>query len=422
MNLNQWLNYIESLHDKVIDYSLDRVLKLGQMLQLTQFPVPVITVTGTNGKGSTVAFLESIYRHAGYRTASYTSPHLIRFNERIKINNQEIDDKNLILAFEQIEKSRQNLTLSFFEFTTLAALWLFKNLVKPDVIILEVGLGGRLDATNVVDADIAVITSIAIDHSDLLGNTRSQIAFEKAGIMRTNKIAICGDINPPETLIDHAIALKTQLLFKNKDFYLIENKLKNNYWNWQGREVCYENIPRPKLPIENAMTALAVIERLQNKLPCSLIAIQAGIAKAFTHGRLERFSSPFNCILDVAHNPEAANYLAKKLQQQSPEKKRLAVFGMMQDKDIENTLKPLIPLINHWFPVTLETPRSAPAETLAKILKDLGAKQITICKNPLDGWKKAGQIYQENHEMVVFGSFYAVAPLLQELKQHLKIT
>lgn len=420
MNLNPWLKYIESLHDRVIDYSLERVLKLAQILQLTQFSVPVITITGTNGKGSTVAFLESIYHQAGYRTASYTSPHLMRFNERIKINCQEIEDKSLILAFEQIEKSRQGLTISFFEFTTLAALWLFKNFIQPDVIILEVGLGGRLDATNVVDADVAVITSIAIDHSDLLGNTRSQIAYEKAGIMRKNKIVVCGDTHPPQILTDYAMALKSPLLLKNRDFYLIPYDSKNADWNWQGKIARYENIPWPKLPIENATTALAVIEQLQKPLPCSLTAIQKGIANAFIHGRLERFSSPVNSIFDVAHNPEAARYLAKILQQ-SPVKKRLAVFGMMQDKDIQNTLKPLIPCIDHWFPVTLETPRSSPAETLANILKNLGAVHITIGENPLDGWKKACQVYQENHEIAVFGSFYCVAPLLQELTQHLKM-
>ncbi|MQU50057.1 bifunctional tetrahydrofolate synthase/dihydrofolate synthase, partial [Pseudomonas sp. FSL A6-1183] len=337
--LGEWLAYLEQLHPSAIDMGLDRAREVTNRLGL-QKPAPrVVTVTGTNGKGSTCAFVASLLQAQGLKVGVYSSPHLLRYNERVQIEGVEVSDELLCEAFAALDAGRGETSLTYFEMGTLAAFWLFER-AQLDAVVLEVGLGGRLDAVNLVDADLALVTSIGVDHIEYLGNTRESVGFEKAGIFRASKPALCGDLNPPHTLLDKAAELGCPLFLRGRDFDLAST---DQVWHWRGQDargqlIELRDIPLLDLPMENA--ALAVQAYALTDLPWQPERIVAALAGTRITGRLDRrqFSwkgKPLHILLDVGHNPHAAEYLARRLAQRPVAGKRLAVFGLLADKDLD---------------------------------------------------------------------------------------
>lgn len=402
-SLQDWLSYLEQIHPQQIELGLYRVKTVAERAGLLGLPGIVITVGGTNGKGSTCAMLASILRAAGYSTGVYASPHLLRYNERVAISGKEVSDQDLCTAFAEIEQQREDISLTFFEFGTLAAFSIFKK-YQPDVILLEVGLGGRLDATNIIDADISVITSIDLDHCDWLGDTKEAIAVEKAGIYRAGKPAICGEPNPPHTLKAEADKLQTNLYAVGEQFAY---QAKSNEWIYKGRYQTLTDLPLPSLPLQNAATVLAVIEHLPLQIPVE--AIKAGLRNATLAGRFQVLQREPTVIVDVAHNPHAAAYLANKLKDQKAHK-IIAVVGMLKDKDIQHTLQHVEPYIAEWHLADLSGPRAASATALAAFLP-----AGTVCRcydNVIDAYHAALSSANSQDLIVVFGSFFTVAGVL----------
>ncbi len=417
-SLADWLTYIQSLHSSAIDLGLQRIEKVASDLGLTEFSCPVITIAGTNGKGSTVCFLESIYRTAGYRVAAYTSPHLLHFNERLRINGESIDNNALVNAFEHIEAVRGDLSLSFFEFTTLAVLSICKQ-SDFDVLLLEIGLGGRLDAVNVVEPDLPIITNIAIDHVDWLGDNREQIGKEKAGVFRPDKSAVCGDREPPQSVLQMAQEKQVCLSLLGKDFDFESN---GDKWNWQGPTFNLTNLPLPQLKLQNAATSLMAIDLMQERLPVTQYAILTGLATAHLPGRFEvSAADDIAVIFDVAHNPQSVAFLAKQLtsygHSQSFAGKTRAVVAMLKDKDIEAALLPMISLVDEWYAAGLDVPRG---EKSVKISAKLAANAVKSCYNSSSveaGLKKAVSESKPGDRIIVFGSFHTVAAAKQMLEK-----
>lgn len=411
MNLSDWLTYIENLHSKPMDLGLERLLQIPNIQTLTSFQCPVVTIGGTNGKGSNVAFLETILLRAGYRVGAYTSPHLLRYNERIRMNGQEVSDEALCLAFEKIDPMRGNTSLSFFEFTTLAALYLFQQ-TKLDVVLLEVGLGGRLDAVNIVDADIAIIASVALDHMQYLGDTREKIGQEKAGIMRKHCPVICGDSDIPNSIWQQAKKLNAPLYRKDSGF---QYQKKGDTWSWQGQNKGFDHLPLLQLPMQNAATALMALELLVTKLPVNEATLRQGLAQACLPGRFQIIGQT---ILDVAHNPAAAELLAQQLLANPiPEGKYIAVIGMLTDKDIQQTLKPLAKLIDQWYIGNLNVPRGAKASLLAKALASQGISAYHCFNTVENAYSQALANANKQDRIIVFGSFHTVAAVQYSLRQ-----
>jgi len=537
MTLSDWLNYIETLNARKIELGLERVYAVASRLgslhfDLSRFPAIqtteaalskdakfasqlnstkedeenynfkhlennpleddkppfkqqtnpekpnclVITVGGTNGKGSCVATLEAIYHNAGYRVGAYTSPHLLAFNERVRINAEPVSDHDLCHAFSRIEevRARADIALTYFEFITLAALLLFSK-AALDVMILEVGMGGRLDAVNIVEPDVSVVTNVSIDHTHWLGDSREAIGREKAGIFRKGHWAIYGDEDPPESLVNIAKEVGARFYCLRKDFdYVLEERT----WDWRSGGVVdsclrgndehfrstsprlrstsgndsrpykngshvhknthpqekvrsnkcnsdngthpmktiYSNLPHPHLAIKNVATALMAVECLQTALPVSSAIIKKAIGTTSLPGRFQMISDPVCCILDVAHNPASAELLAKNLKEHSIPHRTLAVVGMLKDKDIKGTLTPLLGLVDEWHFASLSAPRTATASEIKIFLADLDENLCyyydTIESAYLDALKSA----QSQDRIVVFGSFYAVREVLPLLK------
>lgn len=412
-NMNGWLDYINTLHCREIDLGLSRVIRLAKKLGLSTFSCPVITVAGTNGKGSVIKSLESIYLAAGYQVAAYTSPHLLSFNERLRFNGKPILDRNFVEAFAFIEKNRDQKPLSFFEFTTLACFYICKKLVL-DVLLLEVGLGGRLDAVNVIDPDVAVITTIDIDHTDWLGNDRESIGREKAGIFWAHRPVICGDPNPPESLLLAAQLLQAPIFQFMKDFSVIENR---KTWKWRGPTINYDALPFPQLKTQNVATSLMVITRLQDRLPVKELAIVTGIQKATLPGRFERVEKPVSIIFDVAHNPQATRYLAEQLRRSCHSGQTFAVAGMLKDKDILGTFSPMLSYVDRWYVGGLSKTRGASGEKLAGILRTEGISDCYNFTSIDEAFKEAIVQCKEQDRIVVFGSFCTVAIAKQFLSR-----
>lgn len=419
--LPQWLDFIAHLHDHVIDMGLDRVAEVYARLGIG-FDAAVITVGGTNGKGSTCALLESILLQGGYRVGLYTSPHLLIFNERVRIGGEMVSDAALMTAFAQIEAARAEITLSYFEFTTLAALKLFAD-AKLDAVILEVGLGGRLDAVNIVDADVAIVTSVDIDHVDYLGDTREKIGFEKAGIFRTGKAAICSDPVPPQSLIDHALEIGADLWLFGRDFNYSGDK---QQWNFSGRGHRRNSLAYPSLrganQLLNASAALAALEVLRMRLPLGAQEIRMGIVLVDLPGRFQVLPGRPSVVLDVAHNPHAAATLAQNLNNMGFHRYTYAVFGAMQDKDIDGVIAQLKSCVDHWCVTDLPLPRAASAVALQQKLLEAGVVQqdgpaaesgITTFISPAAAFANAQSRAGENDRIVVFGSFLTVAGVLE---------
>lgn len=416
--LADWLSYLEQLHPTAIDMGLDRSREVAGRLGLGRPAPRVVTVTGTNGKGSTCAFLAALLAEQGLRVGVYSSPHLLRYNERVQIDGQEASDSALCEAFVAVEAARGEISLTYFEMGTLAAFWLFER-AKLDAVVLEVGLGGRLDAVNLIDSDIAVVTSIGIDHADWLGDTRDSVAFEKAGIFRAGKPAVCGDLEPPAPLLEQSRALGTPLLLRGRDFDLAMGE---SEWHWRGGSatgdaLALHDLPLLDLPMENAALALQVYALLG--LPWQQDRLVAALQRTRVTGRLDRRTLHWNgeerhLLLDVGHNPHAALYLASRLRSAPAKGIRRAVFGLLADKDLEGVLEPLLGLVQDWAVAPLPTGRSRPAEELEAALLTQGAR-VSRHADVAAALQAQCDVASADDEILVFGSFYSVAEALEWL-------
>lgn len=409
-DLKTWLCYLEQLHPTTIELGLERVKTVAQRLNLLQ-PAPYIfTVAGTNGKGTTCRTLEMILLAAKKRVGVYSSPHLLRFTERVRINNHESSELETVKAFTEIEKSRGDISLTYFEYATLAALYQFKQ-AKLDVVILEVGLGGRLDATNIVDADIAVITTIAIDHVDYLGNTRESIGREKAGIFKTKSIAIVGEPDIPTTIWDVAKTVNCPLYALNRDWAY--QKMNETQWQFHSTNDLYQPLPLPNVPLANAATALAALS--YSSLSVSQDAISQGLKQSSLIGRFQIIQTSPLVVIDVAHNPHAATYLVQQLEQlkaqQSFSGKVRFVIGMLKDKDIKTTLSILTGDV--WYCASLYGERGCNAQVLRQYLLDNGITNVTTFDTVTDAYQRAKQEAKHDDIIVVCGSFHTVSEVLQ---------
>lgn len=418
--LPAWLALLESRHaETVINMGLERVLAVKQRLQLA-FTCPVIMVAGTNGKGSTCAMLESVLLRAGYKVGLYIKPHFLDFNERARVNGELATDEALVEAFNAVEAARGDTTLTYFEFTTLAIMRLLAG-AGMDVVILEVGLGGRLDAVNIVDADVSIVTSVDIDHTDYLGDTREAIGFEKAGIFRAGKVAICSDPVPPQTLIDHAEAIGADLWLMGRDFNYSGDK---QQWNYGGRSQRRNSLAYPSLrganQILNACAALAALEALRIELPVGAQEVRTGLVTVELPGRFQVLPGRPTVILDVAHNPHAASALNQNLGNMGFHPYTFAVFGSMQDKDIDGVIAAMSEHVDHWCLATLPSPRSATASELAAkvqlVQEDKAERTINIFDDPAAAYANAVSRAGENDRIVVFGSFLTVAGVMAARK------
>jgi len=402
-SLEMWLDYLTNIHTSAIDLGLDRVQAVAQKSNLTKPAKHVITVAGTNGKGSTCALMEAILLDAGYSVGVYSSPHLIRYNERVRINGQDLSDQQLVDSFDFIEKERGEISLSFFEYGTLAALRAFQ-VENVDVVLLEVGLGGRLDATNVVDHDVSVITSLAVDHVDWLGDDINVIGFEKAGIYRSGKPAICGQPKPPATVAAHADDIRAE-------FYQVgiqyTYEVTGDIWNWHSGAFQLEQLPIPSLPLPNAATALMALGT--SKLDISDVNVVNGLKNAQLPGRMQKISDKPTIVLDVAHNPHSAEYFVKQVGQQYAGKTLHVVVAMLHDKDIPATLDVLAPIAQHWYPASLQGPRAAKAAELCESLPS----GTTEYSSPVEAFETALSRVSEDEVILVVGSFHTVGEVLE---------
>lgn len=410
--LQGWLAWQETLHPNAIELGLDRVRKVWKRMHPADFPFPVITVAGTNGKGSCSAMLEAIYAAAGYHTACYTSPHLLRYNERIRIDSREVSDADLCSAFEQVDQARRSDSLTYFEFGTLAALYLFVQ-AQPDVVILEVGMGGRLDAVNIIDADVALVTSIALDHQAWLGNDREAIGYEKAGIFRSHKPAVCAAPDAPASLRQHAQSIGAKLYSYPADFHEV---LQDAGWSWQGPGRQRHGLPWPALrgskQLQNAAAVLMVVECMQNRLPINQDAVRSGLLSVHLPGRFQVIAGAVPVILDVAHNPEAAEVLAQSLHRHPCKGRTLAVIGMLQDKDVEGVARSLVGEIDFVYAASLANDRGLAAQELAKRLQSGGLAVRHSFPGVADAFRHAREEAAAGDRVVVFGSFFTVAAVL----------
>lgn len=412
-----WLAYLETLHPQAIALGLDRVRAVHERLNAV-IACPVVTVTGTNGKGSTCAMLEAILRSAGYRTGLYTSPHLLRYNERVRILGQEIGDAELLAAFDAVEDARiaaqPAIPLTYFEFGTLAALWLFGR-SSLDALVLEVGLGGRLDAVNLIDADVAVLTSVAVDHTEYLGATRDPIGREKAGIFRSGKPAVCAEPDLPASVAEHARMIGARIVRIGRDYGFTDERTQWRYWGPGGERY---GLPFPALrgayQLANAATVLAILDLLREALPVSGGAIREGLLTVELPARFQVLPGRPTTVLDVAHNPHAARALASALGAMGYYRQTFAVWGMFGDKDLRGVAAELKARVDHWNIARVPGPRGADAAVLRAALIDAGIDHVAIhvFETVGDAYRAARESADEADRIVVFGSFLTVAAAL----------
>jgi dihydrofolate synthase/folylpolyglutamate synthase len=400
-----WLDYIERQHPQPIALGLDRVREVFSALE-TRISCPVITVGGTNGKGSTCAMLESVLRFAGYRTGLYSSPHLLRYNERVRIAGREAEDEALAEAFATVESARGSIPLTYFEFGTLAAFFLFSK-QNVEAAILEVGLGGRLDAVNIIDADCAVLTSVGIDHVEFLGDTREAIGVEKAGIFRPGRPAVVADPHPP----DSVLKADARLLLLGRDFGYQPQGTQWSYWGPSGkRSGLAHPALRGAMQLRNASAAFTALDTLREQLPVAMQDVRRALAEVALPGRFQVLPGRPQVVLDVAHNPEAAAALAVNLGDSGFSPETIAVFGMLRDKDIAGVARALAPRITRWHLATLPGPRGADARLLASVLHEMKIKTpIAEYGSVAEALAAAKSAAAENDKIVVFGSFLTVA-------------
>jgi dihydrofolate synthase/folylpolyglutamate synthase len=418
--LDGWLAYLETLHPKAIEMGLDRVRAVYARLGLA-IAMPVVVVGGTNGKGSTCAFLEAILRAAGYRVGLYTSPHLARYNERVRIDARPVDDAALVAAFTRVETARAAAVpptpLTYFEFGTLAALVLFAQ-ARLDALVLEVGLGGRLDAVNIVDADVAVVTTVDLDHQDYLGSTRDMIGTEKAGIFRPGRPAVCGDPDPPAALVAQAQRIGAVLYRLGHEYGYREE---GRQWRYRGPGGERYGLPIPGLrgrhQLANAATALAALDLLSTRLAVNAGAVRAGLLDVTLPGRFQVLPGRPSIVLDVAHNPHAARSLAATLGEMGYHPRTLAVFGMLADKDIAGVAEALRTRIDRWHVAGLPGPRGTSAAAIAARLVAAGVARAAIVEHETIAQALAAARAEvgDADRIAVFGSFLTVAAALAAL-------
>jgi len=446
--LEEWLSWQETLHLSEIDLGLERIGKVAEKLNLLKPTFPIITVAGTNGKGSTVAFLDSILRAEGYKTGAFTSPHLVKYNERILLNGHQASDELIIDAFNEIDKARcsiknaegesEDISLTYFEFSTLAAIVIYQK-QNVDVAILEVGLGGRLDAANLWDTSLAIITSIGVDHIYWLGDDRDIIAVEKSGVMRKNVPAICGDNNPPVTIASEAKRIGAELQQINVDFsYTLSTQLKSkndNYWRFKNKKINLElNTPSMsgEFQLNNAATAITGLFSIQSLLPVSIHSINAGLKSAQVQGRLQILRSNPEWLIDVAHNPHAAKELAKYIQQNPSKGKTYAIFSMLRDKDVTEVLEIMHNVIDEWHIVATAGSRGLTLSELKQYFKQFN--ELTLANKPEEKVEQSGteealskvtsytsfkeacdalkNITKDKDRVVAFGSFLVISEII----------
>ena len=422
-SLDAWLDWQSTLNPAEIDLGLERILDVLQRMGLAnQFACPLIMVAGTNGKGSVVSLLESMATAAGHNVACYTSPHIIRYNERIKINGEEIDDASLCQSFERIDQARGEIALTYFEFGTLAAIDLFMR-AKPDLVIMEIGLGGRLDAVNVMEPDVSVITSIAIDHVDWLGDNREDIAREKAGIMREHKPTICGEPDVPSSLLEVA-QQKSVELFQLGQQYKVEPSASGN-WGLQRSSGSMGDLPRPALQGEfqtgNAATAIMALQALAPRLVVSDDQIRQGLLDVHLQGRFEKLHDQPLVITDVAHNPHAVASLVAQLQSQTVEGATRIVIAMLADKPVDEVISLLLPVADYWYCAGLDTEtRGLSAQVMSDKIEHALNQNESLAQSPADvklcpestvkaAIEAAMRDVDPEDRIVILGSFYTVA-------------
>lgn len=412
-HLDEWLHYLLAIHPSEIDMGLARVSAVAERLALINLqPAQVITVAGTNGKGTTCAMLESILIQSGKTVGVYSSPHLLRYNERVRINQQDCSDDQFIAAFQAIEQARAEISLTFFEYATLAGLYLFKH-AQLDVIILEVGLGGRLDATNMIDSTATIITSIDLDHQEFLGDTRELVGREKAGVCRSECISIIGEPNLPQSVVDYAQQISCQLIRVGHEF---DYQLNNDSWTFSTHTTQSPALTLPTLPLANAACVVALMDKLWPEINSA--TINKGLELASLPGRLECVNQTPLVLVDVAHNPHAAKYLAEQLRKKiAISGKIVAICGMLKDKDISGVFAELVDVVNHWNMVTLSTERGASSAQLIALMEPIaqnqlnhdGVFQLNAFNNMNEAWTAVNATIEPNDVVIVFGSFYTVA-------------
>ncbi len=421
MSLDEWLVHLEKLHPKSIELGLERINRVKNDLELAP-DFPVIIVGGTNGKGSVCSMLESILSHAGYHVGCYTSPHLLRYNERIRIDRKEIGNDALCETFGLIESIRveSGTPLTYFEFSTLAAMHLFAQF-KVDIAVLEVGLGGRLDATNVFDADCAILTSIGLDHTDYLGFTRESIGFEKAGIFRNTKVAICSEPNAPSTIALQAQAIGANLRQINDDFGYTAQDNQWRFWGPNGKHYClsYPSL-RGENQLQNASACLMALDALRDYVPVSISNIRLGLLDIQLPGRFQVFLGQPIEIVDVAHNLDSARVLANNLESMGSYNKTYAVFSMLKDKDIAGVVLALKHCVDIWLVSSLNVPRSASGDDLVEVIENAGIKKkdgcVIVFHDPVAAYGFACEQATNDDRICVLGSFYTVSAVLQHKK------
>lgn len=421
--LQDWLLWQESLHVREIELGLDRVRAVAERMGLGRTPYATVSVAGTNGKGSSVAMLDAILSAAGYRVGRYTSPHLVRYNERIRLAGEPAPDAQICEAFERIDRARRDISLTYFEFGTLAALDIFAR-SDIDVAVLEVGMGGRLDAVNLVDADVALVATVDIDHVEWLGPDREAIGREKAGIFRAQRPAICSDPQPPASLCQHAEQLGARLHRLGRDYgYQAAGQI----WAWWSHAQRCEGLPRPKLigdfQYQNAAGVLMAIEALAPRCPVPRSAIERGLREVTLAGRFQVFSGEVTWILDVAHNPQSAHVLAETLRAHPASGRTHFLVGMLRDKDIGGVFREVRGVADAWHLASLATARrGASAEQLAEHLRGIGvAAPVRLHENVEAGFRALRAEASAGERVLVFGSFLTVAAvemLIEEPETH----
>ena len=412
-DLQAWLRWQEQLHPNAIDMGLERVEQVLDAMGLRPPAYRVLTVGGTNGKGSCVAYLEAMLRAADYRVGAYTSPHLLRYNERVHVDGVEAGDQEFCEAFARVDAARGDISLTYFEFGTLAAFDIFARR-GVQVAVLEVGMGGRLDAVNAVNADVSLVTSIGLDHQEWLGPDRESIGFEKAGIYRGIRPAICGDRSPPRSLLEHAVAIGAGLRLLGRDF---DWQWDDGHWRWQGGGAELRGLPTPALPgliqYDNAASVLATLQAVAAELPVNEQAKRRGLEEARLPARFQRFTGPVERVLDVAHNPDAARVLADNLRAYPVAGRSFGVVGMFRDKAAEEVARALAPCLDRWFVGGLEGPRGQSGAALAARIRT-AVPEVTAAEyaSVLDAHAAALAAAQPGDRLVVFGSFQTVSAVL----------
>ncbi|MDA8561849.1 bifunctional folylpolyglutamate synthase/dihydrofolate synthase [Gammaproteobacteria bacterium] len=404
--VNEWLSYINSSSPAEINLSLERVYDIGNKLNLLNPNSKIITVAGTNGKGSCVSILESIYLLSGYSVGSFMTPFLFSYNEQFRVNGKYIEDYKLCDAFLKINNACDlNTQLTVFEYGTLAAFIIFKE-SNLDIWLLEVGLGGRFDAVNAIDSDLAVISSISIDHINWLGNTRDKIGYEKAGVFRKNKLSVCGDFDPPKSLTKYAFDIKTHLFCQNREFGYIDNITS---WSWWSGDVKLEYLPKSGLNLQNISTCLMAINLLQLCLPVDKKIILKSLSDLKLTARIQVVYSDVIKIFDVAHNPASVSLLSDYLSKNIISGKTIAIFSILSDKDVLSIINIIKNNINKWYISELNNSRFMPIKKIQQSFKNANIKNVICCDSVKNAYNQALSLTKKGDRVVVFGSFKTVS-------------